>query len=155
MRQANIEEIIIEREIELERPFGGLLAGIIGSILGTILFVLASIIIGSTNIIIYGIIGYFIAIVVRNHGRGRHIIFSIISVVCTIISCSMGMFIVYIYAVYLASTEHGVKVLMVIDMNDWETLLNGVVYFFKSGEIINLLLGVFLAYQHSRIKNKE
>ncbi|MCM1989026.1 hypothetical protein [Oceanirhabdus seepicola] len=155
MRQTNTEEMQIEREIEFERPFAGLLAGVIGAILGTIFFALASILIGSTNIIIYGLVGYFIAVVVRNHGRGKHIYFPIVAVICTIVSCIMGQLIVYIYAVYLAATEYGVKVLMVIDMNDWETLLNGIIYLFKSGTIIYLLLGVVFAYQHSRIKNKE
>lgn len=155
MRQTNTEEMQIEREIEFERPFAGLLAGIIGSILGSIFFVLASILIGNINIIIYGLVGYFIAIVVRNHGRGKHIFFAIVAVISTVISCFMGQFIVYIYAVYLAANEYGTKVLMVIDMNDWESLLNGIIYLFKSGTIIYILFGGIFAYQHSRIKNKN
>jgi len=156
MGQTNAEEILIESEIEFERPAAGLLAGIIGAILGSIFFVLASILVGNTNanIIIYGLVGYFIAIVVRNHGRGKQMIFSIVAVICTVVSCIMGQFIVYIYALYLVANEYGVKAQMVINMNEWETLLNGIIYLFKSGTIINLLLGIFFAYQHSRIKDK-
>ena len=155
MGQTNAQEIQREGEIEFERPFAGLLVGIIGAILGSIFFVLASILLKRTSIIIYGLVGYFIATVVRNHGRGKHIFYSIVAVICTIVSCIMGEFIVYIYAVYLAAEEYGSKVLMVIDMNDWETLLNGIIYLFKSGTVIYLVLGGLFAYQHSRIKNKE
>lgn len=154
MRQTNTEETQIEREIEFERPFAGLLAGIMGAILGTIVFVLASILFRSANIIIYGFVGYFIAIVVRNHGRGKSMFFPIIAILCTIVSCITGELIRFIYMVYLAAAEYGIKVLMVIDMNNKDTILNGVIYLFKSGIIIYLLFGVLMAYQHSRIKEK-
>jgi len=155
MRQTNIEGIQMEIQREVERPFAGLLAGIFGAFLGSIFFVLATILIGSANIIIYGIIGYFIGIVVRNHGRGKGVFFPIVAVMCTVISCIMGQFIVYIYAVYLAVNEYGKKVLMTIDMNDGETLLNGITYLFKSGMIIYILFGAVFAYQHSRVKHKK
>ncbi|WBW96420.1 hypothetical protein [Oceanirhabdus sp. W0125-5] len=153
MGQTNIKEIEIGKEIEFERPFAGLLAGIIGAILGSIFFALASILLGSTSIIIHGLVGYFIAIVVRNHGRGKHIFFSIAAVICTIISCIIGQFIVYIYVVYLAAQEYGVKVLMVINLNDPNTIMNGVIYIFKSWTILYILFGVLFAYQNSRIKD--
>ena len=112
MRQTNTEEILVEREVEFERPVAGLLAGIFGAILGTIFFVLASILSGSPNIIIYGLVGYFIAIVVRNHGRGKHIFFPLVAVTCTVASCIMGLFIVYIYAVYLAASQKKVGLIL-------------------------------------------
>ncbi len=155
MGQTNTEEMQIESKIEFERPFAGLLAGIMGAVLGTIFFVLYSILFRGTNIIIYGLVGFFIGIVIKNHGRGKHIFFSIIAVICTTVSCIMGQAIVYIYMVYLAAAEYEIKLLMIIDTNNFQTLFNGVIYLFKSGTIIYILFGSLFAYQHSRIKNRE